>query len=208
MIKVDASRCVRSLSKESSCKKCESICPTNAIVIASNPIPLIDTTRCVACGACGAVCPNEALLLDEFVVEKFVFDFIEEQNGGFISCRKNIPCIAALNVEQLISIAILKKRVILDMGHCSECKIASTCHAQIIKNHEEATYVLEAIQSDAKIILKNVSYEPLQTGQNTNKREILKIKSEFEKEPDPAVHIPMKEEEEPPKVTISIAPRR
>ena len=122
MLKLQASSCVRSLSGESSCKKCELICPTPAITVAKNPLPVIDFSACVACGACVAICPNEALILDEFPVKKFIFNFIEEKNAGFISCRKNIPCIAALNVEQLISVAILKKRIILDMGIVASVK--------------------------------------------------------------------------------------
>jgi len=182
MLKLQASSCVRSLSGESSCKKCELICPTPAITVAKNPLPVIDFSVCVACGACVAICPSEALILDEFPVKKFIFNFIEEKNAGFISCRKNIPCIAALNVEQLISVAILKKRIILDMGYCSECKIASTCQPQIVKNYEEATYILEAMQSDAQIVLKDIRYQPVEKEQDKNTRDILKIKSAFERE--------------------------
>ena len=174
MIKLEASRCIRSLSKESGCNKCEVICPTDAIVIASNPLPSINFSACVACGACDGVCPNEAFPLDDFSPTDFFFDFVEEQNGGFISCRKNVPCIAALSVEYIISIAVLKKRIILDMGHCDSCEIASTCYPQIIKNYEEAEYLLEAMQSDAKIKLQNVAYEPKEKVEHSDRRDFLR----------------------------------
>jgi len=191
MIKLEASRCIRSLSRDSNCNKCEVICPTDAIVVGSNPLPSINFSACVACGACDGVCPNEALPLDNFSPAEFFFDFIEGENGGFISCRKNVPCIAALNVEYLMSIAILKKRVILDMGHCDSCEIASTCQPQIIKNHEEVEYLLEAMQSDAIVKLQNVAYEPIEKTQNLDRRDlflsvnvknIAKTKREFEDE--------------------------
>ncbi len=159
MIKLEASRCIRSLSKESGCNRCEDICPTDAIVVGSNPLPSINFSACVACGACDGVCPNEALPLDNFSPTDFFFDFVEEKNGGFISCRKNVPCIAALSVEHIISIAVLKKRIILDTGHCENCEIAHTCYPQILKNYEEAEYLLEAMMSDAEIKLQNVAYE-------------------------------------------------
>ena len=174
MIKLEASKCIRSLSKESECNKCEVICPTDAIVVGSNPLPSINFSACVACGACGAVCPNEALPLDNFSPTEFFFDFIEEQNGGFISCRKNVPCIAALSVEHIISIAVLKKRVIFDTGHCKSCEIASTCFPQIIKNHEEAEYLLEAMESDVEIKLQNVAYEPKEKSQEGDRRDFLR----------------------------------
>ncbi|MEA3330489.1 MAG: 4Fe-4S binding protein [Campylobacterota bacterium] len=180
MIKLNATKCVRSLSRDSECNKCEVICPTNAIVVGSNPLPIIDISACVGCGACDAVCPNEALSLDDFNLVDFFFDFVQEKNAGFISCRKNVPCIAALSVEYLISIAILKKRVVLDMGHCKSCDIASKCHPQIIRNYEETSYLLEAMESEAEIKLQDVCYEDKREVKKGNR--VLKTSREFEKE--------------------------
>jgi len=192
MIKLEASKCIRSLSRESECNRCEVICPTDAIVVGSNPLPSINFSACVACGACDGVCPNEALPLDDFSSVNFFFDFVEESNGGFISCKKNVPCIAALSVEYLVSIAILKKRVILDIGHCDGCSIASTCYPQIVKNYEEAEYLLEAMQSDAEIKLHKVAFEPLKNAKGEGDRReflrsinldtVIKTPREFEKE--------------------------
>ncbi|RLA81758.1 MAG: 4Fe-4S ferredoxin, partial [Epsilonproteobacteria bacterium] len=191
MVQLSASRCVRSLSVESECNKCEVICPTNAIVVGDNPLPAINFSSCVGCGACDAVCPNEALTLDDFSPTEFFFNFIEDEDN-LISCRKNVPCIAALNIENIISMAILKKDMVFDMGHCDGCDIASTCRPQIERNYEEALYMLEAMQSDATIKLENVKYEREIEEDNTpNRRDffsninlatVAKTKHEFEKE--------------------------
>ena len=192
MLKLNASRCVRSLSVESECNKCEVICPTEAIVVADNPLPSINFSACVGCGACDAVCPNEALSLDEFSPTDFFFSYIEDSDN-LISCRKNVPCIAALNIENIISMAVLKKEMVFDMGHCDECHIKSTCKPQIIKNYEEAIYMLEAMESDAVIRLENVKYEAVESDEEAigNRRDFLssinlktvaKTKVEFEKE--------------------------
>lgn len=191
MIKLSASRCVRSLSVDSECNKCEVICPTQAIVVGDNPLPAINFSSCVGCGACDAICPNEALSLDDFSPTEFFFNFIE--NGdNLISCRKNVPCIAALNIENIISMAILKKDMVFDMGHCDECEIASTCRPQIEKNYEEAIYMLEAMQSDATIRLENIKFQREEKEDTTpNRRDffaninlqaVAKTKHEFEKE--------------------------
>lgn len=192
MIQLKASRCVRSLSKESECNRCELICPTEAIVVGSNPLPSINFSACVGCGACDAVCPNEALSLDDFSATEFFFSFMEDSEN-LISCRKNVPCIASLNIENIISMALLKKEMVFDMGHCNECAIAHKCRPQIEKNHEEASYVLEAMQSGAVIKLEDVKYEKENSGEegSANRREFFskvnlagafKAKQQFEKE--------------------------
>lgn len=190
LIELDNSKCVRLLSKESECNKCETICPTSAIVVTENiPLPSINFSACVGCGGCGAVCPSEALSLDDFSATDFFFDFIDDKEN-LVSCKKNVPCIAALSVEHIISMAVLKKEVIFDVGHCGECEIKSTCHPQILKNCEEASYVLEAMESSASLKLEELCFEP-EVKEETNRREFLgnmnlqgvaKTRNEFEKE--------------------------
>lgn len=159
MLKLSAGLCVRSLSVESECNRCEVVCPTKAIIFQeTQTLPSINFSECVTCGACGAVCPSEALSLDEFSPTEFFFNFVQESDE-LISCKKNVPCIAALSVEHIISLAILKKKLVFDMGHCSECAMAVTCKPQIEANYEEASYILEAIENDALITLEDVKYE-------------------------------------------------
>ena len=169
LIHLKASSCVRSLSVESECNKCEVVCPTDAIVIGENPLPSINFSLCVGCGACGGVCPTEAFALEDFSVSDFFFDFLEDEDN-LISCRKNIPCISALSVEHIISLAILKKEIVFDMGHCDGCAIASTCHKQILDNCEEASYLLEAMENKASIKLENICYEKVN---EANRRDFL-----------------------------------
>ena len=189
MLKLNAGLCVRSLSVESECNKCEVVCPTEAIVVGDNPLPSINFSSCVNCGACVGVCPSEALELEEFSSTNFFFDFIEDEEK-ILSCRKNLPCIAALSVEHIISLAVLKKELIFDMGYCDSCEIASTCKKQIEANYEEATYLLEAMESEAEIKLENICYEN-ESQQPTQRRDFLsafnlktvaKVKKSFEDE--------------------------
>ena len=189
MLNLSAGSCVRSLSVDSECNHCEVVCPTNAIAMGASNLPSINFATCVSCGACGAVCPTEALSLDEFNPTNFFFDFVEEKEN-LLSCRKNVPCISALSVEHIISLAVLKKELVFDMGYCEGCDIASTCHKQILKNHEEATYLLEAMENEAVIKLENVCYVSEETS-GSNRRDFLnaaslktvaKVKKSFEDE--------------------------
>ncbi|MEA1983354.1 MAG: 4Fe-4S binding protein [Campylobacterota bacterium] len=189
MLHLSAGSCVRSLSVESECNYCEEVCPTDAIAIGQSNLPSINFSTCVTCGACGAVCPNEALSLDEFNPTNFFFDFVESDEN-LLSCRKNVPCISALSVEHIISMAVLKKEIVFDMGYCDSCEIASSCHKQILKNHEEATYLLEAMENEALIRLENVCYESEETtGANrrdflnaANLKSVAQVKKSFEDE--------------------------
>ena len=187
MLVLSAGSCVRSLSVESECNKCEVVCPTNAIVV-GKPLPSINFSACVSCGACSSVCPTEALRLDEFDVTNFFFDFVES-GENLISCKKNVPCIAALSVEHIISMSLLKKEIVFDMGHCASCAIAHSCKVLIEKNYEEASYLLEAMQNDAKITLLDVAFED--ESETPNRRDFLgainiktvgKVKKSFEDE--------------------------
>ena len=173
LISLNASRCVRSLARESECNKCEVICPTDAIVVGDNPLPAINFSSCVGCGACDAICPSEALSLDSFKPTDFFFEFIETEDN-LISCRKNVPCIAALSVEHMISLAVLKKEMILDMGHCDGCSIAHKCKSQILKNYEEATYLLSAMENESKIKLDDIAYETEEKEEEPDRRDFFR----------------------------------
>jgi ferredoxin len=151
---------------------------------------MINFAACVGCGACDAICPNEALYLDNFNSTNFFFDFMQDDEA-IISCRKNVPCIAALNVENIISMALLKGEIIFDMGYCKECEIAHKCKPQIEKNHEEASYMLKALMSDSTIRLEDFRYEESKEEKQSNRREFfskitlknaIQAKLEFEKE--------------------------
>jgi ferredoxin len=192
-ISLKASSCVRSLSVDSECNKCEVICPTNAIVVCNNPLPAINHSECVTCGACNAVCPNEAFGYEDFNATDFFFDFLEDEENNLISCKKNVPCIAALSIEYIVSLAVLKKEMVLDMGHCEGCHIAHTCHPQILKNHEEATYLLEAMENESLIKLEDVCFEPIEKKEVRleflsafNLKTVVKIKRNFENEVEKA----------------------
>ncbi len=167
---LDAGKCVRALSKFSTCDSCLSACPTPAIAIESEKLPAINLSLCVGCGACVGVCPTEALELDDFTISNFFFEFASKSET-LVSCRKNVPCLSLLHVEYIIALSSLKNGIIFDMGHCEGCEIASSCKPLIEAHVEEANYVLEATQQEARVVMKNVSFENSdETEDNENNR--------------------------------------
>ncbi len=193
-IVLDAGKCVRALSKFSECTRCADICPTDALQI-MGMLPSINFSECVGCGGCVGVCPSEALKLDDFDSTNFFFEFVSEP-VNLISCRKNVPCISVLNVEHIISLAALKGALVFDMGHCGECEIASSCQPQIEANAEEANYLLEAMENEARVTLANIAYERSEKEEsetdrrdffrNLSLKNVMKTKLDFDREVETA----------------------
>ncbi|MDQ7068139.1 MAG: 4Fe-4S binding protein [Sulfurimonas sp.] len=84
---------------------------------------------------------------------------------------------------------MLKKELVFDMGYCGDCDIAHTCHKQILSNYEEATYLLEAMESEAVIKLENICYTNESKSSKrrdflnaANLKTVAKVKKSFEDE--------------------------
>lgn len=181
--------CVRALSVNSQCKHCELSCPTAAIEITER-LPSINQALCVGCAGCVAVCPTEALALDDFNPTDFFFAFMADEEK-VVSCQKNVPCIAALSSEHLISLAQMKKGLVCDVGHCTQCAIGERTLEKFVPRIEDANYLLEAIESHMRIDLLPMAYENPDEKQAVQRRDFFKtfhlrgigkIRHDFEKE--------------------------
>ncbi|RUM63754.1 MAG: 4Fe-4S ferredoxin [Sulfurospirillum sp.] len=170
-LKIELGNCVRVYAKNSTCTKCQEICPHNAISYAEN-IPLVGDS-CTDCGGCIGVCPTEAISLKNFDTLDFIFSFLENDEE-LISCKKNIPCLATLSVENLISLALLGERTLLDLGHCASCDIKEPLFTQIEQNITEANSFLAHIQSDKRIDSELIAYEEAPAEETPDRRDFLK----------------------------------
>lgn len=170
-LQINLGECVRVYSKASDCTKCQDICPISAIRFDDN-IPLVEDV-CIDCGGCIGTCPTEAISLKEFDTMDFIFTHLESDEH-LISCKKNIPCLALLSVENLISLALLSKETILDLGHCATCEIRTPLQEEIQKNIQETNIFLESIQSSKRILAEDIGYEESQQKEESNRRDFLK----------------------------------
>ncbi len=184
------SSCVRALSVNSICTHCSDVCPTGAISITER-LPSINQAQCVGCAGCVAVCPAEALKLDDFSATEFFFSFASDEQN-ILSCQKNIPCIAALSSEQLISFVQMKQGVVLDTGHCGGCDIGESILTSISATVDNSNYLLEAIESKYTVQCENIAYVNCDDAdqkpdrrdffKNFHLRGIGKARGDFEKE--------------------------
>ena len=187
-LKIDFGSCVRVYSKFSNCDKCATVCPHDAITYEEN-IPVV-SDACTDCGGCLGGCPTEAISLSNFDMLEFLFGFIESDET-LISCKKNIPCLSALSVEHLVSLAILKPETTLDLGHCEQCPITEPLFSHIQENIAVANRFLETLIPSGKIKSAHIAYEaPGEKEEASDRRAFLqrftlkgavKSKAEFEK---------------------------
>lgn len=189
LLELSPAQCVRALSVNSICTHCADVCPTSAIGLLGR-LPSINQSLCVGCAGCVAVCPSEALKLDDFNPTELFFSFASDEEN-LLSCQKNIPCIAALSSEHLISLCALKKGLVLDSGHCSNCDIGEKVLEVMGERADRANYLLEAIECEGEIVFEEIGYSTGDTEEPKDRRDFFKTfhlrgigkaKHDFEKE--------------------------
>jgi len=168
-IKLNPAKCVRYYSKFSNCTLCEDICPKEAISVDVSSLKIYQD-RCIGCGGCVGVCPTESLEIPNFNITEFFFSFLKDEDK-VISCKTNFVCLSAMNVEYLLSLR-LAKDFVLDIGHCESCDIKDSCYPQILKNIDEANYILSTI-SDKNIEAKEL--KRVKKEGDVNRREFFNI---------------------------------
>lgn len=154
----DPTRCVRSSSKVSECSGCADVCPTDAIVLPER-MPVYVTAQCVECGGCVGACPTEAFRLAGFGEEAALEGLAA--SGDVLSCKRNLPCGAALHPELLAALVLERGGdVTIDTGHCAGCSIASTLFPAIGKNAASANEFLEKAGYSRRVRTEELALEP------------------------------------------------
>ena len=176
LLTLDISKCVHSSNKSATCNACVDVCPVATIKI-TDSIVSFTPSECVGCGGCGAVCPTTAYSLDDFSPINFIFKFLETEQR-ILTCKSELPCIAALSVEELLSLSLFnKEEITLDIAPCGECQIAKT-NLEIIQNRaEEVNFLLQAMTQNKALhvkALESVVEEKIEEKQEVlSRRELL-----------------------------------
>ena len=157
LLTLNIASCVRVTNKFSECRECEKYCPVETITIDEQSVSFVPND-CVGCGGCLAVCPTDAYSLDDFSATSFVFSHLQS-GKNIISCKSDpIPCLAALSVEEMVSLTILSGNdVLFEKIHCAECSIADMNLELIEDRVEESNFILEALGVDREIVFDDFS---------------------------------------------------
>ena len=190
LLTLDVAKCVHTSNKFAICDKCVEVCPVETIKIDEGVISFTPS-ECVGCGGCDAVCPTSAYDLDDFKPINYIFKFLENDEE-VLSCKAELPCIAALSVEELLSVALISpKQLKADIAACAECDIAKKNLPIIEDRIEEVNFLLEAMQQEKSIELVELDVEPEVGEKELSRRELLSkeglkkavsIKQQFENE--------------------------
>jgi len=186
LLTLDIASCVRTTNKFSECNACVTACPVETIVI-TEQLPSFIPNDCVGCGGCLAACPSSAYALDDFNPINYIFSYLEVEAED-ISCKRDaIPCLAALSVEEILSMSLLSsKKILFDKSHCAECDIAKVNLGIIEDRVEEVNFLLEAMSVDKTVRFESV--EKLDNEQSeVDRREFLSKLSVKE-----AIHVKQK----------------
>ncbi len=176
-LEFDLASCVRATSRVSECTKCVDICPTKTMEIVDN-IPSLTPSDCVDCGGCVGVCPTEAFSLANFSSVELFFGLLESRDT-LLSCKKNLPCIASLSVEHLLSLALASDEpIVLDLGHCSSCAIKEPLYGRIEEMIEEVDFVLSSL-GDRRLETTDIGYinETQENEEMVSRRDIFSLKN-------------------------------
>ena len=172
LLTLDVSKCVRTTNKFSECNNCVTACPVETIKINENIISFVQS-ECVGCGGCKAACPTAAYSLDDFNPINYTFKFLENDQK-ILTCKSELPCIAALSAEELLSLAIFsKEELTLDTGMCKECAIAQINLPIIQARAEEINFLLEAMEIKKRLLVKELFHEPEEQKEQLSRRELL-----------------------------------
>ncbi len=173
LLTLDIAKCVRTSNKFSECVACQEACPVETIKISEQVVSFVPND-CVGCGGCLAVCPSSAYTLDDFSAIEFIFSFLESAKSD-ISCKEDkIPCLAALSVEEMLSLSLLSsKDIFMDKSYCKECSIAPTNLPIIESRVDEVNFLLQAMQLEKKITFEDMQKELKTTTQESSRRDFL-----------------------------------
>jgi ferredoxin len=173
LLNLDIAKCVHTSNKFAICNACIENCPVETIKIETSSISFTPKD-CVGCGGCLAICPTDAYTLDDFKPINYVFSFLEN-DINIVTCNdKNLPCIAGLSVEELLSITLLsQEKICLDIGPCSDCPIAQKNLSIIEQRAEEVNFLLEAMEQDKKLTLDELNFKQEEEIDVLSRRELL-----------------------------------
>jgi energy-converting hydrogenase A subunit P len=174
LLTLDISKCVHTSNKNATCNSCVTACPVETIKI-SDSIVSFTPSECIGCGGCGAACPTAAYSLDDFNPINYIFKFLETDQK-VLTCKSELPCIASLSVEELLSVTLFsKEQITLDIAPCKECPIAQI-NLPIIQNRaEEVNFLLEAMEQQKSLHVSELAHEIEQSesSETISRRELL-----------------------------------
>lgn len=175
---LNALKCLRNEYLFNDCTLCFQRCEHNALGIFKEKIKLFDE-QCTQCGECIGVCPTQALSLETFDVNEFVFAFLQQEKNSIVH-KQDIPSFGMLSSFHLASIVLrAKKNIFL---HYYEEDVSVETLDYIQTRIKQSNHFLATLGIENSLFLKS----QLNKEVNTQRRGLLKTlvhsKKELQKE--------------------------
>lgn len=145
------SNCLNTNYAVNECTLCITQCCENALYFQGNSLKLLEN-KCTLCAECIGICPTENLTLENFDINRFIYDFCKNDSNK-ICDKTSIPSLAMLDSYHLISI-VLRKRENIFLEHSK--KISLKAFEFIENSIEEANYLLHSMGNQNSIFIKEI----------------------------------------------------
>jgi ferredoxin len=140
-IRVDADRCLHALDRSSTCDRCVTVCPIEALALNDQHQIDLKAEACAACGQCLHVCPTGALTGHDQTIDLWTLAAQQPKNDTLeITCARHPSpefgpadtdvvirlnsCLAALGPSAYLGLLALgTERAIVRLDACSHCPI-------------------------------------------------------------------------------------
>ena len=122
-LKIDSSKCLRSLSPLSSCQKCADICPTGGLSFEDG---VWKYDKCLNCGLCAYVCPQKVFSLDREKLAALKGQRVLlkcAQNEEKVAGAVEVHCLVQFTLEEFVCFVKANEEVALYLPQekCAAC---------------------------------------------------------------------------------------
>jgi ferredoxin len=158
-------QCLNRIHRGAACRRCEAVCPVNAIEFSGTPTPRLSPELCWSCGACTAACPTQAWDMGGTAVRALTTTAANVESPLRLVCLRNSAigsepgsrtvefgkCLAGLDAGVLLEVSRRGDRqLVLDTSTCDACPLA-TLESVIDATVTEVSHLLEAAGRDPVI---------------------------------------------------------
>lgn len=138
-----ASRCIAVKRSPAACRRCEEVCPHDAVTVHARSVE-IDDVDCSGCGLCVQVCPSQALEPK-----------VQYEPGTPVKCSQvagdaqTVHCLGRLQPTDVVRLAHGRDELVLARGDCARCPVGTAAMAEVAEHTAADARTLLALRGQS-----------------------------------------------------------